>query len=234
METRFAKLINSKIKERNLTKRELAEYLDISESMLSKILSGERNIDLDKLNKISSYLEIDLQTLATLAEEAGIISDSVRQTVSATVSSLASSVGGASALGAGLAAGGGGLGFLLGGPVGAIIGAAVGASSSYIKDSVFKESVKEIDISMDDVIYAPPVQQDQPSNSTNEINLDELSLKQLKELAQSYFQLRNDLIKLKNYNFAIEYSLKGLVSDEFIAKIIQYIDFEIDMMKKTK
>lgn len=224
METRFTKLINSKIKELNLTKREVAEHINISESMLSLILSGKRKIDLDKLTKLSSYLDIDLKTLAVLAEEDGVISGSVTQLAN----SITSSVGGI--VGAGVA--GGGLGYLLGGPWGAIIGAKT--ASSIVKDSVFKSAKKSDSKVEKNIIYAPPVQEKESINSSAETQLDELSLKQLKELAEGSFRLDAELNRLRDYRAAIDYSLKGLVSDEFIARLIQYIEFEIDVQNKTK
>lgn len=62
----FLARINNQINQLNLTQKELASKLEMSESMFSKILSGQRRIDIEKLRILSNLLNLDYKELLEL------------------------------------------------------------------------------------------------------------------------------------------------------------------------
>ena len=65
--------VNSLLRERNITKSELAEGIDMDKSNLGKMLNGQRPFDLNLLDPIAEFFGVDCDELIRTEKEDGII-----------------------------------------------------------------------------------------------------------------------------------------------------------------
>lgn len=61
-------------KKNNLTQKNIAGFLNVNQSFISKVEKGERSLSLDALEKLATLFGINLQTFYTDINEIGILS----------------------------------------------------------------------------------------------------------------------------------------------------------------
>lgn len=59
----FIKNLSILLEERNITQRELAEKIDVTEVTISRYLSGERSPRIEIVNKIANYFKVSVDYL---------------------------------------------------------------------------------------------------------------------------------------------------------------------------
>ena len=65
--------VNCLLRERNITKSELAEGIDMDKSNLGKMLNGQHPFDLNLLDPIAEFFGVDCDELIRTEKEDGII-----------------------------------------------------------------------------------------------------------------------------------------------------------------
>jgi len=65
--------VNCLLRERNITKSELAEGIDMDKSNLGKMLNGQHPFDLNLLDPIAEFFGVDCEELIRTEKEDGII-----------------------------------------------------------------------------------------------------------------------------------------------------------------
>ena len=65
--------VNCLLRERNITKSELAEGIDMDKSNLGKMLNGQHPFDLNLLDSIADFFGVDGEELIRTEKENGII-----------------------------------------------------------------------------------------------------------------------------------------------------------------
>ena len=65
--------VNRLLRERNITKSELAEGIDMDKSNLGKMLNGQHPFDLNLLDPIAEFFGVDCEELIRTEKEDGII-----------------------------------------------------------------------------------------------------------------------------------------------------------------
>ena len=65
--------VNRLLRERNITKSELAEGIDMDKSNLGKMLNGQHPFDLNLLDPIAEFFGVDCKELIRTEKEDGII-----------------------------------------------------------------------------------------------------------------------------------------------------------------
>ena len=65
--------VNCLLRERNITKSELAEGIDMDKSNLGKMLNGQHPFDLNLLDPIAEFFGVDCEELIRTEKENGII-----------------------------------------------------------------------------------------------------------------------------------------------------------------
>ena len=65
--------VNCLLRERNITKSELAEGIDMDKSNLGKMLNGQYPFDLNLLDPIAEFFGVDCEELIRTEKENGII-----------------------------------------------------------------------------------------------------------------------------------------------------------------
>jgi transcriptional regulator with XRE-family HTH domain len=199
LENTFFDLVDERIKEKNLTKKEVAKHIGVSESAFSKILSSRRKIHLEALIKLAHYLELSCRELSILAARSGGISVRIKKTYK-------------------------------GDDPAKLVDSLV-RDANFLSKEFFTVYEKDNNGKGGDIIHIP-LRQDNKISSFDDA-LDKLSVRDLKDMARKFHIIKEELDKLKDYKFALEYSLKDKVPNDFIAKLEKYIGLEIDLTGKS-